>query len=177
MQRFTRVPTRTITTLAVIVLAAVAAYAAINYKSGPAFTIPAGSFDLVTAGQLSGLGGTAHVLVDAVGSADGSCSNKGGNLVPVHNATVSAAGSATIHPDSNGRSNFSVPAGPVANPNPCPNGNWTFDITLIRYNSAKVSISAGGSQSLVNTFTFTGPTLDGAAACESDGSTAVTCVQ
>jgi hypothetical protein len=39
MHRFTRVPTRTITTVLVIALAAVAAYAAINYKSGPTFSI------------------------------------------------------------------------------------------------------------------------------------------
>ena len=153
MHRFTRVPTRTITTVLVIALAAVAAYAAINYKSGPTFSIS--SFDLITTGELSGLGGTAHVTVDAVGTASGSCENKGGNIVPVHAATVSAAGSQTIHPASNGRSNFSISAAPLANPNPCPNGNWTFDITSVTYTSAIVSVSTGGNQSLTNTFQLT----------------------
>ena len=163
----TRVPTRTITTLLVITLAAVAAYAAINYKSGPTFSIS--SFDLITTGELSGLGGAAHVTVDAVGTADGSCSNKGGNVVPVHAATVSAAGSETIHPDSNGRSNFSVTASPVASPNPCPNGNWTFDIDQVTYTSATVSITAG-SQSLVNTYTLTNCT-------ETDPNVPVSCTR
>src|SRR6266700_2897065 len=154
----TRVPTRTITTLLVITLAAVAAYAAINYKSGPTFSIS--TFDLITTGELSGLGSTAQVLVDAVGTADGSCSNKGGNVVPGHAATVSAAGSQTIHPDSNGRSNFSVTASPVANPNPCPNGNWTFDITSVTYTSATVNVSTSGKQMLSDTFTLNGCTSD-----------------
>src|SRR6266567_9614793 len=148
----TRVPTRTITTLLVITLAAVAAYAAINYKSGPTFSIS--TFDLITTGELSGLGSTAQVLVDAEGTANGSCTNKGGTTVPVHAATVDAAGSATLHPDSNGRSNFSVTASPVANPNPCPNGNWTFNIEQVTYTSATVSVTAG-SQSLVNTYQLT----------------------
>jgi hypothetical protein len=55
-----RVRTRTITTVFVITLAAVAAYAAINYKSGPTFSIS--TFDLVTIGELSGLGGTSSNL-------------------------------------------------------------------------------------------------------------------
>src|SRR5260370_28250554 len=151
MHRFTRVPPRTIASAVGMALAAVAAYAAINYKSGPTFSIS--SFDLITAGQLSGLGGSAHVTVDAVGTASGSCTNNGGNIVPVHAATVDASGSQTIHPDSNGRSNFSISAAPVANPNPCPNGNWTFDIDSVTYTSAKVSVLTSGSQSLVNTFT------------------------
>ena len=155
MHRLTRVPTRTITTLVVIALAAVAAYAAINYKSGPNFTIS--NFDLITTGQLSGLGGAAHVTVDAVGTASGSCENKGGNIVPVHAATVSASGSKTVPPDGNGRANFSVTAAPQANPNPCPNGNWTFDITSVTYTSATVTVTSG-SQSLVNVFTLSGCT-------------------
>src|SRR6266567_467877 len=78
----TRVPTRTITTLLVITLAAVAAYAAINFKTGPNFSIPISTFNLLTTGELSGLGGAAHVTVDAAGMADGQCTNKGGTLVP-----------------------------------------------------------------------------------------------
>jgi hypothetical protein len=152
MHRFTRVRTRTITTVFVITLAAVAAYAAINYKSGPTFTIS--QFDLVTAGQLSGLGGSAHVTVDAVGTASGSCTNKGGNTVPVQAATVSASGSQTVRPDANGRANFSVTAAPEA-ANPCPNGNWTFDITSVNYTSATISVSTGGNQSRVDTFALT----------------------
>jgi hypothetical protein len=152
MHRFTRVRTRTITVLA-IVLAAVAAYAAINYKSGPTFSIS--SFNLITTGELSGLGGAAHVAVDAVGTASGTCTNKGGTTVPVHAATVDASGTATARPDANGRANFSVTASPVANPNPCPNGNWTFDITSVTYTSATISISTGGSQSRVDSFALT----------------------
>ena len=153
MHRFTRVHTRTITTLFVIALAAVAAYAAINYKSGPTFSIS--NFDLITTGQLSGLGGAAHVTVDAVGTADGTCTNKGGTTVPVHAATVSASGSTTVSPDVNGRANFTATAAPQANPNPCPNGNWTFDITSVTYTSATVSVSTSGKQALTNTFQLT----------------------
>ena len=175
MHRFARVPTRTITTVLVIAVAAVAAYAAINFKSGPAFSIPALSFNLLTTGQLSGLGGAANVLVNAVGAADGTCTNKGGQLVEVHNATVSAAGTATVHPDSQGRSLFSVTATPVASPNPCPNGNWTFDITEVHYNSAVLSVQAGGTQSLgPNTYTFTGDPAN-SGACTTDGSANVNC--
>ncbi len=157
MHRFTRVPTRTITTLLVIALAAVAAYAAINYKSGPNFSI--NNFDLITTGQLSGLGGSAHVTVDAVGTASGTCTNKGGNEVPVHAATVSASGSQTVRPDANGRANFSVTAAPEAT-NPCPNGNWTFDITSVTYTSATITVSTGGNQSRVDTFALTSCTAN-----------------
>src|SRR5439155_6770184 len=153
MHRFTRVRTRTIATVFVITLAAVAAYAAINYKSGPAFSIS--SFDLITTGELSGLGGAAHVTVDAAGSASGSCTNKGGTTVPVHAATVDASGSQTVSPDANGKANFSVTAAPQANPNPCPNGNWTFDITSVTYTSATITVSTGGHQSRVDTFALT----------------------
>src|SRR5260370_5738956 len=152
MQGLPRARTRPIKTVFVIPLAAVAAYAAINYKSGPTFSIS--NFDLITTGQLSGLGGSAHVTVDATGTASGTCTNKGGTTVPVHAATVSASGSKTVPPDGNGRANFSVTAAPPANPNPCPNGNWTFDIDTVTYTSATVSVSTSGSQSLVNTFTL-----------------------
>ena len=152
MHRSTRVRTRTITTVLVIALAAVAAYAAINYKSGPTFSIS--SFDLITTGELSGIGGSAHVTVDAVGTASGTCTNKGGNEVPVHAATVSASGSQTVRPDANGRANFSVTAAPEAT-NPCPNGNWTFDITSVTYTSATISVSTSGNQSRVDTFALT----------------------
>jgi len=155
MRQFTRIPTRTITTVFVIALVAVAAYAAVNFKSGPSFAIAATSLNLVGSGELSGLGSSAHVLMDAVGVANGTCTNKGGNLVPVQNASVTASGSTTIHPDNQGRSTFTVSAGPTANPNPCPNGNWTFDITQITYNSATLTITAGGSQVLgPTTYTF-----------------------
>jgi hypothetical protein len=164
MHRFTRVRTRTITVLA-IALAAVASYAAINYKSGPTFSIS--SFDLITTGELSGLGGSAHVTVDAVGTASGTCTNKGGTTVPVQAATVEASGSATVRPDANGRANFSVTSAPVAT-NPCPNGNWTFDITSVTYTSATVSISTGGNQSLTNTFALTN-------CSESDPTVVVSC--
>ena len=150
MHRFTRVPTRTITTVFVIALTAVAAYAAIRFVSGPTFSIS--NFDLITTGQLSGLGGSAHVTVDAVGTASGTCTNKGGTTVPVHAATVDASGSATVPPDANGKANFTVTAAPAASPNPCPNGNWTFDITSVTYTSATVSASTSGNQSLTNTF-------------------------
>src|SRR5260370_21849796 len=152
MQGLPRARTRPIKTVFVIPLAAVAAYAAINYKSGPTFSIS--SFDLITTGQLSGLGGSAHVTVDAVGTASGTCTNKGGNLVPVQGATVDASGSQTVRPDANGRANFSVTAAPVAT-NPCPNGNWTFDITSVTYTSATVSVSTSGKQSRGDTFSLT----------------------
>ena len=147
-----RARTRTITTVFVITLAAVAAYAAINYKSGPNFTIQ--NFDLVTTGELSGLGGTAHVTVDAVGTANGTCTNKGGNTVPAQATSVDASGtSGPIHPDSNGRSTFSVTALPAASGNPCPNGNWHFTITSVEYTSATVTVTAS-SQSRVDSFTL-----------------------
>ena len=141
------------TTVLVIALATVAAYAAINYKSGPTFSIS--TFDLITTGQLSGLGGSAHVTVDAAGTASGSCENKGGNIVPVHAATVDASGSQTVRPDANGRANFNVTAAPQANPNPCPNGNWTFNIDSVTYTSATVTVSTGGNQSRVDSFALT----------------------
>jgi hypothetical protein len=165
MHRFTRVRTRTIATVFVITLAAVAAYAAINYKSGPTFSIS--SFNLITAGQLSGLGGSAHVTVDAVGSASGTCTNRGGTVVPAQADTVSASGSQTVRPDANGRANFSVTASPDA-ANPCPNGNWTFDITSVTYTSAIVSVTTSGNQSRVDTFALTNCT-------QTDPSQPVTC--
>ena len=164
----TRVPTRTITTLLVITLA-VAAYAAVNFKSGPNFSIPISTFSLFTTGELSGLGGAAHVTVDAKGTADGSCTNKGGNLVPVQAATVGASGSQTVSPDGNGKANFMVTSNPVASPNPCPSGNWTFDITSVTYTSATVNVSTSGKQMLSDTFTLNG--------CTSDSTTNVSCTR
>ena len=158
-----------ITILSVVLLAAVAAYAAITFHTGPSFSIE--NFDLVTTGDLSGLGGAATVIVTASGFGSGNCINPGDNQPPAwENIPLTASGSQTVHPRA-GRASVDVTSAPSF-ANPC-HRHWTPVLTSITYTSARIQVIASGSQVFDQTYSLAGS--NGTGTCTATSPATVQC--
>jgi len=154
--------TRTIGVLiTTVLLLAVGAYAAVNWHTGPDFSIQPFP-DLLTTGTLSGLGGTVTVEVQATGTGSGSCANPAGKFPsPFQNVAISASGSQTVHVHNGSADvNISIVSSPV---NPCPNPNWTATFNDVSYTSAEITVFNKQGTQLDQTYTLSG--------CSSTGST------
>jgi hypothetical protein len=123
----------------VVLLAAVAAYAAVTWHSGPSFSIA--DFNLEAQGSVSGLGTRATAQLFATGTGNGSCQNPGSKFpAPFNNVPISASGQSVIAPERSGASDVDVTV--VATPgNPCPNPHWSVVFTSVTYTNARILIS------------------------------------
>src|SRR5437870_4580002 len=101
---------------------------------GPTFTVtPSGALEAT--GSVAGLG-NQDVTVDLTASGSRTCTNGGGNQPPGQTQTVS--GSQTITNVENGRINFDVTTGSIANT--CPD----HMASTVTFTSPTLTISQGG---------------------------------
>ena len=145
----------------VLLLAAGSALAALTFHSGPTVTF-SGSSATATA-NISGLGNEpAFAQLFVNGTAEYTCSNKGGNEAPGQNPQP-AQGASPVqdlgNTEHNGRATVNVTAtltAPQTIPAKqagCPNGNWTATLSKLTVTSATLVITQGGQEIYRNTFT------------------------
>lgn len=136
--------------LMAVALAAVPAWAAVNFKgkNSPTFSQPTPT-TLKASGALSGLGNfNTFVQLDATGVPDVTCTSPGGNEAPGQNpGSVDVSGGQfipTTSLDKNGNVAFSVTTSPPAaitgKQGGCPNNNWTATINSIDFSSATITV-------------------------------------
>jgi hypothetical protein len=148
-----RMSARMIAATVVVGLAATAAFAELNFKSGPAFTASPG-FTFNLTGEASGQGNTRMVATIVISATvDYTCRNRGGNEVAAQSpVNLTQTVSDDIRSDHNGRSfvdltaTLQVAATVAGKEIGCPNGNWTGVNPVIRSGvTATASITFGGA--------------------------------
>jgi hypothetical protein len=147
--------------LLMLALTASTAFAALTFHSGPTVTF-SGSSATATF-NVSGLGNdpaTAQLFVN--GTAEYTCTNKGGNAAPGQNPQPATGASPIVDlsdSDRNGRDSVSVTAtltAPQTIPAKragCPGNNWTATLSSLTVTSATLVISQNGETIYSETFT------------------------
>jgi hypothetical protein len=147
--------------LTAVAMIAGTALAALTFHQGPTVTF-SGSTATATF-NVSGLGNdpaTAQLLVN--GTAQYTCSNKGGNAAPGQNPQPATGASPEVNlndSQKNGRSSVTVSAtlsAPLhigAKLAGCPNGNWTATLSSLTVTSATLVIRYNGEVIYSQTFT------------------------
>lgn len=147
--------------LAAVSLLAGTALAALTFHSGPTVTFD-GSTATATA-NISGLGNVpAFGQLFVNGTAEYTCTNKGGNQAPGQNPQP-ATGASPVqdlgNTAKNGRANLNVtatltaPSTIPAKTAGCPGANWTANLSSLTVTSATLVITQGGQTIYSQTFT------------------------
>jgi hypothetical protein len=123
-----------------------------HFVEGPTFTDVGSAFN--ASGKIAGLGNEdVTVTLTAVGVADTQCRNKGGNVAPGQDTTVTAVGEQIILDPKNGNVVFNVTTDPVTVSNDvCPNGHWTAEVVDVTFTSATLTVEQGGEVVLSESF-------------------------
>ena len=143
---------KTITTLALMLVAATAAASSVHLKSKPALSLTDNGVTLSACGALAGLGnGDVTITLVADGDLYTLCTSPGGNEAPGQNpGDVVVLGDVTIPSNQikNGSLRFCVTTVAPATPTPaeagCPNNNWTVRIADVDFSGATLVVEQGG---------------------------------
>jgi hypothetical protein len=147
--------------LTAVALTAGTAFAALTFHSGP--TVTFGTSTATATFNVSGLGNdpaTAQLLVN--GTAQYTCTNKGGNAAPGQNPQPATGASPEVSlndSQKNGRDTVSVTAtltAPQTIPAKragCPGNNWTATLSSLTVTSATLVIRQNGVEIYSQTFT------------------------
>jgi hypothetical protein len=147
--------------LTVLALTASTAFAALTFHSGPTVTFSDSS--ATATANISGLGNTpAFAQLFVNGTAQYTCTNKGGNEAPGQNPQP-ATGASPVqdlgNTEHNGRATVNVTAtltAPQTIPAKtagCPGANWTATLSSLTVTSATLVITQGGQEIYRQTFT------------------------
>ena len=111
-----------------------------HFLEGPVF------FDngttLTATGSIVGLGNNQGVTIEvsALAEISSKCTNPGGMVVPGQSRTETIKFYGTFTSDKNGRVNFTVTS-TTPKPGICPNGNWTGEVTDVKFSYEKVTVN------------------------------------
>jgi hypothetical protein len=147
--------------LLAVAMTAGTAFAALTFHSGPTVTFSGSS--ATASFNVSGLGNdpaTAQLFVN--GTAEYTCTNRGGNAAPGQNPQPATGASPIVdlsNSDKNGRDTVTVTATLTAPQNipaktaGCPGNNWTATLSALTITSATLVISQNGETIYSETFT------------------------